>query len=505
MRAGKFAITGIAAAALVLTTPSTAWGAPKAQSPSTKVLTSAVVAPFNLAVDRHRLLVADGGTSTLSRIKADGTLKTIADGPRPGNVAGVAISRNGRSIAYTTTENPSDFVNANGSLHIRRAGGGTVSVNLATYETKKNPDQGVSYGVETTPKCAAEFEKVTGQPASYTGLNDSHPYSVTAYGKRSWIVADAGGNDLLKVNRNGRVSTIAVLPVQPLVLTADIVASLGLPECVTDLTYKFEAVPTDVEVGRDGYLYVTTLAGGPESPELGARSSVYRVNPHNGRVKLVATGLLGATNLALHRGKIYVSEFFAGQISVINRGKPKLYPRACPGSSRSSPVGATCTPAPSRAKRTVVRARWSRSARGGRSRSADGGQGAQGERITRDPEADDDAGRDGRDVGVVAEGLPPVHVRDVQLDHRDLRAGDRVVQRDAGVGVGAGVEAPRRRARRPAAPDPPPGSSPPVRPRDCSAESPESSRARSRRPGRTPRRRTRSPSRRRPVRAGRAG
>ena len=156
-------------------------------------------------------------------------------------------------------------------------------------------------------------------------MTDSHPYSVTAYGKRSWIVADAGGNDLLKVNRHGRVSTIAVLPAQPLLLTADIVAALGLPECATGLTYNFEAVPTDVEVGRDGYLYVTTLAGGPESPVLGGRSSVYRVNPRNGHVKLVATGFLGATNLALHRGKIYVSEFFAGQISVIKHGKPKLY------------------------------------------------------------------------------------------------------------------------------------------------------------------------------------
>jgi hypothetical protein len=325
LHTGKLAITGIAAAALVLTTPSTAWGAPKAQQPGEKVLTSAVVAPFNLAVDRHRLLVADGGTSTLSRIKGDGTLKTIANGPRPGNVAGVAISRNGRSIAYTTTENPSDFVNANGSLHIRRAGGGTVSVNLASYETKKNPDQGVTYGVQTTPDCAAEVEKVIGGPASYKGLNDSHPYSVTAYGKRSWIVADAGGNDLLKVNRNGRVSTVAVLPIQAVVLTPDIVESLGLPDCVEGLTYNFEPVPTDVEVGRDGYLYVTTLAGGPESPVLGARSKVYRVNPHNGRVKLVASGLLGATNLALHRGKIYVSEYFAGQVSVIKRGKPKLY------------------------------------------------------------------------------------------------------------------------------------------------------------------------------------
>ena len=326
MRKGKLAITAIAAATLVLTTPSTAWGAPKAKTPSTNVLTSAVIAPYNLAVDRHRLLVADGGANTLSRVKGDGTLKTIVNGPAKGDVAGVAISRNGRSVAYTTTEHPSDFVNANGSLHIRHAGGGTFTVNLDAYEAKKNPDQGVSYGVKTTADCTKQIEDATGgQPASYTGLPDSHPYSVTAYRKRSWIVADAGGNDLLKVNRHGRVSTIAVLPAQPLLFTADMVAALGLPDCATGLTYKFEAVPTDVEVGRDGYLYVTTLAGGPESPVLGGRSSVYRVNPRNGHVKLVATGFLGATNLALHRGKIFVSEFYAGQISVVKHRKPKLY------------------------------------------------------------------------------------------------------------------------------------------------------------------------------------
>lgn len=325
MRTGKIAITAVAAATLVLTTPSTAWGAPKAQAPSTKVLTSAVIAPYNLAVDRNRILVADG--NKLSRVKGDGTLRTIATGSEKGDVAGVAISKNRRSIAYTTTDHPTaPFENVDGALHIRHAGGGTLSVDLEAYEAKKNPDEGVSYGVKTTADCAKQIEEATdGQPASYTGLVDSHPYSVTAYGKRSWIVADAGGNDLLKVNRHGRVSLIAVLPVQPLKLTADVIEASGLPKCATDLTANFEAVPTDVEVGRNGYLYVSTLAGGPESPVLGGRSSVYRVNPRNGHVKLVATGFLGATNLALHRSKIYVSEFYAGQISVIKNGKPKPY------------------------------------------------------------------------------------------------------------------------------------------------------------------------------------
>ena len=44
------------------------------------------------------------------------------------------------------------------------------------------------------------------------------------------------------------------------------------------------------------------------------------MNPWNGKVKEVATGLLGATNLALSGGKIYVAELFAGRISVIKHG-----------------------------------------------------------------------------------------------------------------------------------------------------------------------------------------
>jgi hypothetical protein len=98
--------------------------------------------------------------------------------------------------------------------------------------------------------------------------------------------------------------------------------------------YRFEPVPTDVELGPDGWLYVTTLPGGPEGPSLGARGSVYRVNPWNGKVVKVATGFLGATNLAvsLSSGAIFVTELFggptgSGQVSVLRRGAstPQLF------------------------------------------------------------------------------------------------------------------------------------------------------------------------------------
>jgi hypothetical protein len=123
------------------------------------------------------------------------------------------------------------------------------------------------------------------------------------------------------VSRSGKISTLAVLPAQPATITPEAAAALGLDPCVGGVSYAFEAVPTDVEVGQDGFLYVTVLPGGPESAALGARGKVYKVNPWNGRVKEIASGLLGATNLALSGGRIYVTEFFAGRIARVTHGK----------------------------------------------------------------------------------------------------------------------------------------------------------------------------------------
>ena len=66
---------------------------------------------------------------------------------------------------------------------------------------------------------------------------------------------------------------------------------IGLPACVTGLNYKFEPVPTDVEMGPDGWLYVSSLPGGPEDGSLGAQGRVYKVNPANGKVVEVAARL----------------------------------------------------------------------------------------------------------------------------------------------------------------------------------------------------------------------
>jgi hypothetical protein len=101
-------------------------------------------------------------------------------------------------------------------------------------------------------------------------------------------------------------------------VTAEAAAANQLPDCVVGTTFIAEPVPTDVELGPNGQLYVSTLPGGPEDPSLGARGSVYRINPWSGRVRQVATGFAGAVNLAVSpSGTIYVSELFGNQVSKV--------------------------------------------------------------------------------------------------------------------------------------------------------------------------------------------
>jgi len=324
------AAVGAACSALLLVTPMPASATPKV--PTSRLVSNELAAPFNIAFKGRGVYVADGGLGEVVRVRRDGTLKTIvADAT---GTSGLAFSKNGHYLAYTTTKSgppteggePPPITDSR--LNINGPHGSHVEADTLAYEKANNPDQHVHYGVRHPSTCVKDALKgVFSDQVSYKGLVDSHAYSVARY-KNKWVVADAGGNDLLWVTNRGKIRTLAVLPSQPAKITQEFADAQvpPLPDCVVGKTYKFEAVPTDVEVGRDGYLYVTTLPGGPEDPSLGARGKVYRVNPHNGHIKLVATGFLGATNLALSKhGKIFVAELFGGQISVVKLGKAHKY------------------------------------------------------------------------------------------------------------------------------------------------------------------------------------
>ena len=285
-------------------------------------LAQGLAGPLQIAVgDSGTVYAAQAFAGVLTKIGRHGT-QDIATNPG-GEIAGVDVRAN-NSVLYTSSVFNADGVATATALNRLEHGSSSMIADLYTYEATQNPDQGATYGFESIPAdCAAQWPVEFAGPPSYMGGIDSHPYAVASAGPKTYV-ADAAMNAILEINRKGDIRTVAVLPPQPLVLSAEAVAANQFPECVTGLTYNFEPVPTDVEVGLNGMLYVTTLPGGPEDPSLGARGSVYRINPWTGESTQLATGFLGATNLALGRlGQIFVSELFAGKVSRVVNGAPE--------------------------------------------------------------------------------------------------------------------------------------------------------------------------------------
>jgi hypothetical protein len=212
--------------------------------------------------------------------------------------------------------------------HIHGTGKARTLANVGAYEAKKNPDKKVVYGfIGISKACAAKLPQQIG-PANYTGIVDSHPYSTEVVGDTTYV-GDAAGNDILAVSESGDIKKVAVLPGTKVKVTRAAAGPLGLPDCAIGLKYRFEPVPTDVELGPDGWLYVSSLPGGPEDGSLGAQGRVYKVNPGNGKVKEVARGFVSTVNVAVaDNGDVFVSQLFTGQISRIPAGTSKVKPFA---------------------------------------------------------------------------------------------------------------------------------------------------------------------------------
>jgi hypothetical protein len=281
-----------------------------------RTLTRDVLAPLQFVVTpRHSVLVADSAKSAIYKVGAKKLTKVLG-GPQPGEIAGVDVNARG-DLAYTW----SNYKTMATGVSIVRKGHKRLDVNLSTLEHRYNPDGNVTYGVQNPTASDIACLKQVGEPASYKGLKDSNPYAVKAV-KGGWVVADAAANDLLFVDNKGRVKVLAVLPRQGFTFDATTAKAVGLP-CIAGVTYYFEAVPTDVELGPDGALYVSTLPGGPESPSV-ARGSVYRFTLTSHHLRRIAGGFNMATNLAVTpSGRVLVAELGAGRISVVYRGRPE--------------------------------------------------------------------------------------------------------------------------------------------------------------------------------------
>lgn len=332
------ACSGAMAATLVAAAPSQA--APRDDGPQTVL--DGLVGPLSLAVhDGSASITVDQSfAGIVTSVDSRGRTADLASyqGAQGGEVVGVSLGPQGTYYINT------DF--AGHSSHVNRIDSTgrvtTVSDDFMAYEDAQNPDGAVHYGfvglAASDPSCADALAAwQAGVPAGqeaphlaeYAGILDSHPYKTAVTAQGDIYVADAAANAVLKVDgRTGAISTVAVVPAPAAVtITQDIFDAMfpvaedappAPPDCIVGHDFVSEPVPTDVEVGKDGMLYVSTLGGG--LGEALPLSSVFRVDPVSGAVTWLAGGLSGATGLALLGQDIVVAQLFGAEVSVIHPG-----------------------------------------------------------------------------------------------------------------------------------------------------------------------------------------
>jgi hypothetical protein len=334
-----------AAAALALTvgavgTSSAAPGTAHRAEPSVTPIAKHLVGPLSVAQapDGTRYWT-DSFAGPLYRQLPGGQPTVIFPGSKKFTAEGV--SADGGVLRFTTSHN-----NKVAHVWTLDAAGAPVAVaDTFAYEKAANPDGKFSYGFLKTPKsCLAQLPKQI--PGSYKGSVESHPYA-TAYANGTTYVADAGANAVLAISATGTVSTVAALKPVKVKVSASAAKANKLPSCVVGKKFALEAVPTDVEVGPDGQLYVTSLPGGPEDGSLGANGRLLKIDPASGAVSEVVGGLLSPTGVAVAaNGDVYVAQLFPGVISKVKAGghKAKTYAKVpFPAAVEATPTGLLAT------------------------------------------------------------------------------------------------------------------------------------------------------------------
>jgi DNA-binding beta-propeller fold protein YncE len=259
---------------------------------------------------------ADSFAGILSKQAPDGTVSVVY---KSKNHTADGVSADGGVVRFVTGSGN----NKSGGVWGLDLTGAPVQLgDTYAYEKAANPDGKFKYGFLKTPKsCLDQLPKEI--PGSYSGVKETHAYGVTTANGVTYV-ADAGANAVFALDAMGVFRTVAALKPVKVKVTASIAKALHLPSCVIGKKYALEAVPTDIEYGPDGQLYVTSLPGGPEDGSLGLNGRVLKIDPTTGHVSTVAGGLLSPTGVAVaSNGDVYVAQLFRGVISKIKAGKHK--------------------------------------------------------------------------------------------------------------------------------------------------------------------------------------
>jgi hypothetical protein len=245
-----------AAAAIVLALTA---GVASADGPGWKTVSQDFQTPmFGLNVADHgKLLVTQmAGPTTLNPRNGDASL--IASLPAAASDS-IQVGRK-EYLAVTGGDEPG--VPGQASLYRVKNGNVSLVADILAWELANDPDG-------------------SGNDPNEDSI--SNPFDLAEWKGGKTLVADAGGNSILVVDKKGKIDWLATLPYQD-IETQPIKDSVGCPtpppgsEFVCELppVFTIDPVATTVAVGPDGAIYAGELAGfpGPQN-----KSRIWRIEP----------------------------------------------------------------------------------------------------------------------------------------------------------------------------------------------------------------------------------
>lgn len=213
-----------------------------------------VIGQFGQTAQIARIAAIDSSVTTVANLPSIRTGQETVGGARLALLNGVLYATSGQGVGGPDTEMPPSM---GAVVRVEADGTVTTVADLWAFERANNPD-----------------------PALY----DSHPYGLEPGPDGMLYVADAGANDLLKVNpETGEVSVVAVFEPLPGVF----------PRPDRGGQMLTDPVPTDVVFDKEGNALVSLLPGAPFVP---GSSKVVKVAP-DGTVSDYATGYTMLTDL----------------------------------------------------------------------------------------------------------------------------------------------------------------------------------------------------------------
>lgn len=305
----------VAAAAMSLLATSFA---PAAHAADPEVVADGMVSVLSAAVaDDGTVYASQNFASLITKVAPGGEPEVIFADEGQREVGALSVA--GDVLTFATTQQEGQPLDAR-VYTLTPGDGGLVQTEVAdtwAFEKSQNPDGKTKYGVFGLSKsCKKSMPKPMRKfVLPHRGIEESHPYATTTDGTMTYV-ADAAANAIIGFDAFG-IEAVAVLPPVKVKVTKSIRKGMGLPKCTEGKVYKGEAVPTDVEVGPDGNLYVTTLGGAlGEMMPVGA---LYRVTT-SGTVTKMAGDLMSPTGVAFHGTTAYVSMLFPGMVMAFPLG-----------------------------------------------------------------------------------------------------------------------------------------------------------------------------------------